>query len=95
MWGREQSQEFPDTVSSAGLAIALSTYCVPVLKQELGMRYQAWWHMPLISALERLTEADLYEFKAGLVLHNKFQDILGYVERVTPPPHCLKQTQRA
>lgn len=34
---------------------------------------QAWWRMPLIEALGRQRQADLYEVKASLVYRNKQQ----------------------
>jgi hypothetical protein len=37
--------------------------------------------MPLIPALERQRQVDLYEFKASLVYRAKFRDSQGYTER--------------
>lgn len=46
-----------------------------------------WWHMPFIPA--SLRYADLWEFKANLVLRSELQTNQGYIVRL-----CLRKINR-
>jgi len=42
-------------------------------RQNLDLHSQPWWHMPLIPALRRQRQEDLYEFWANLIYIGSFR----------------------
>ena len=61
-----------------------------VLSYRNGMTTGQWWCRPLIPALGRQRQADLYEFVASLIYKSQFQNCSGcYTEKP-----CLKKTKK-
>lgn len=61
--------------SVPGLSLSL------FLNRTVQSKAPTWWHIPLIPALGRQRQVDLYEIRASLVYLAEFQDNQSYIVR--------------